>query len=90
MPARSSTLRRVLILAAGWLFVFLGVLGLFLPILPGILFLMVGLYLLSLESERAQRLRHRLHARYPKLAEHTEQAKDWAERQWDRLRRPRP
>ncbi len=85
MPARPFGLRRILILGIGWLFVFLGVLGLFLPLLQGVLFLMVGLYLLSLESARARLLRRKLRARYPKLAGHADQAKEWAHRQWARL-----
>ena len=39
--------RRMLILSAGWFFVVLGILGIFLPILQGILFLAIGLILLS-------------------------------------------
>ncbi len=85
MPARTLNWRRILILGAGWLLVLLGVLGLFLPFLQGILFLMVGLYLLSLESARARLFRRKLRARYPKLAGHADQAKEWAHRQWARL-----
>ena len=33
MPARALNFRRILILSAGWLFIVLGVLGLFLPFL---------------------------------------------------------
>jgi uncharacterized protein len=86
MPARTLNLRRILILSAGWLLVLLGVVGLFLPFLQGILFLMVGFYLLTLESVWARRLRRRLHARYPRLAARLDEAENWAERQWDRLR----
>jgi hypothetical protein len=35
----------------GWVFVFLGVFGLVLPLLQGIFFLIVGLYVLSLDSK---------------------------------------
>ena len=51
LPARRrSRWKRVLILVSGWFFIVLGILGLFLPILQGILFLAIGSYLLSLES----------------------------------------
>jgi uncharacterized protein len=89
MPARALNFRRILILSAGWLFIVLGVLGLFLPFLQGILFLMIGLYLLSLESARARLLRRRLRVRYPGLAAKFDEAKHWAERNWNRLRRRR-
>jgi hypothetical protein len=42
---------RVLVLTTGWIFIVLGVLGLFLPILQGGLFLAIGFALLSLGSQ---------------------------------------
>ena len=53
------------ILTFGWIFIVLGVLGLFLPILQGILFLAIGGMLLSMESPWAQRVIARLRTRYP-------------------------
>jgi uncharacterized membrane protein YbaN (DUF454 family) len=67
-PKRSRLLRLV-ILVSGWIFIVLGVLGLFLPILQGILFLAIGAYLLSLESPMARRVINRLRQRYPKLGD---------------------
>jgi uncharacterized membrane protein YbaN (DUF454 family) len=55
------------ILAAGWFFVVLGVLGLFLPILQGVLFLAIGFYLLSQESPWARRFIDKMRQRYPRL-----------------------
>jgi len=43
-------------IALGGACLFLGVIGLFLPFLQGVLFLAIGLTLLSTESERARRL----------------------------------
>ncbi len=58
--------------------IFLGILGLFLPILQGILFLLIGLFILSLVSPRIrlfrQRLRARARARYPKWTGKFEEA----------------
>lgn len=65
-PKRSRW-RRYIILTSGWIFVVLGVLGLFLPILQGILFLAVGAYLLSLESPMARRVINRARERYPRF-----------------------
>ncbi len=71
---------RTLILAAGWMFVILGVLGLFLPILQGVLFLMVGFYLLSLVSPRARLLKMRVRKRFPKAARWQDEAEAWVRR----------
>jgi uncharacterized protein len=87
MPSRRSRARRISLLIAGWAFIVLGVLGLFLPFLQGVLFLMIGLYLLSLQWPRARLMRQRLRARHPALARKSDEARDWALRQWARLRR---
>lgn len=65
------------ILTFGWIFIFLGVLGLFLPILQGILFLAIGGMLLSTESPWAQQVILRLRNRYPIVdrAMHSAQAR---------------
>ncbi len=49
----------------GIAFLILGVLGLFLPILQGILFIIVGLLILAPESPTIQRLLDSLRKRYP-------------------------
>ncbi len=60
--------RRMLILGAGWFFVAIGILGIFLPILQGILFLLVGLILLAKSQPRFRLLKQRIKRRYPKYA----------------------
>lgn len=69
--------RRILILGGGWTLVVLGVAGLFLPFLQGILFLLAGLWLLSLESAWAARQRDRLHD-HPRTGPHMRKAEAWA------------
>ncbi|TCW37641.1 putative transmembrane protein PGPGW [Laceyella sacchari] len=64
----NSTKRMLLYNIFGWFFLILGVLGLFLPFLQGILFLLIGLYLLSKSSPWAKRWLERLKSRYPKLS----------------------
>jgi uncharacterized protein len=64
MAARALSFRRIAILSSGWIFVGLGLVGLFLPFLQGVLFLAVGIYLLSLESARMRLMRQRLRRRY--------------------------
>lgn len=56
---------RILLAVAGWACVLLGIIGLFLPILQGILFLVLGLLILSVEYRWARRLLDWLGDRYP-------------------------
>jgi len=53
------------ILIIGWIFVGLGILGLFLPILQGILFIMIGLAILSSRSNLVKRFLKSVEERYP-------------------------
>lgn len=71
--------KRAIILVAGWVFIILGIAGLFLPVLQGILFLLVGLIILSTEYVWAHKLLMRLKARFPKLALHADAAHRRAE-----------
>ena len=63
-----SRLKRVVIHIVGWAFILLGIVGLVLPILQGILFILVGLILLSSVSPWAERLLNRLKRRFPGLS----------------------
>jgi uncharacterized protein len=72
-----SRFRKLAITIAGWTFMVLGVLGLFLPILQGVLFLAVGTVLLSLVSPRIRSLRIKLGRRYPQARKHMDAARDW-------------
>jgi hypothetical protein len=58
-------LKKIGILIVGWVFIGLGILGLFLPILQGILFIMIGLAILSARSELVKRFLKHLEERYP-------------------------
>ena len=69
--------KRIGMLIIGWFFVGLGVLGLFLPILQGILFIMIGLVILSSRSEMVKRWLKHLEERYP---HHHELMEKWRER----------
>lgn len=70
--------KRILVLIVGWAFIVLGILGLFLPILQGVLFLLVGLIILSSEYVWAHRLLTRLHERFPKIGRVADQATEKA------------
>lgn len=70
--------KRWLILLTGWGFVLLGIVGLVLPILQGILFLLIGLVILSSEYVWAHRVLEKLQKRFPKLAAHVHRASEKA------------
>jgi uncharacterized membrane protein YbaN (DUF454 family) len=60
-----DSIRKIGLLVIGWLFIVLGILGLFLPFLQGILFILIGLAILSSRSEIIKRLLKHLEERYP-------------------------
>ncbi|MGQ9646054.1 MAG: PGPGW domain-containing protein [Thermodesulfobacteriota bacterium] len=57
--------KTIAFLIIGWIFIGLGILGLFLPILQGILFIMIGLAILSSRSRTIRRFLKYLEKRYP-------------------------
>jgi uncharacterized membrane protein YbaN (DUF454 family) len=57
--------KKTAIVITGWIFIGLGILGLFLPILQGILFIMIGLAILSSRSKLVQRFLKHTEERYP-------------------------
>ena len=57
--------KRVAFNAAGWLLFMIGVVGLFLPILPGVLLMVVALSILSIEYAWARRWMSTLLHRFP-------------------------
>ncbi len=73
-------MNRLLMLGLGYSFLGLGVLGLFLPILQGVLFLAIGLIILSRYASWAERLLLWLKNRYPKAGEMFTRAEGMAER----------
>jgi uncharacterized membrane protein YbaN (DUF454 family) len=70
--------KRILVLIAGWGFILLGIVGLFLPILQGVLFLLVGLIILSSEYVWAHHLLSKIRERFPKLGRTADQATEKA------------
>ena len=73
--------KKLVLLLLGWGFVALGVVGLFLPVLQGVLFLLIGLFILSSEYVWAHRLLQEVRNRFPKAAlrceEASRKAHDW-------------
>jgi len=83
--------KRIGVLLLGWGFVLLGIAGLFLPVLQGILFLLIGLVILSSEYVWAHRLLQKLRQRFPSIAgkadEAHERAAAWLRRMFGRAPR---
>jgi uncharacterized membrane protein YbaN (DUF454 family) len=73
--------KRWLTLAIGWGFALLGIAGFVAPVLPGLLFLAIGLAVLSGHYIWARDLLSQLKARFPSFAAHlnhaTEKAQSW-------------
>jgi uncharacterized membrane protein YbaN (DUF454 family) len=72
-----GAIKKIGLLIIGWLFIVLGVLGLFLPFLQGVLFILIGLGILSSRSETIKRFLKRLEERYP---HHHERVEKWRAR----------
>ena len=80
-----SRLKHVTVHIIGWGFILLGIVGLVVPILQGILFLLVGLFVLSSVSPWAERLLHRLRGRFPKISKKFDEARSRAAKVQARL-----
>jgi uncharacterized membrane protein YbaN (DUF454 family) len=78
-----DSIKKIGMLIIGWLFIVLGIFGLFLPFLQGILFILIGLAILSSRSEIIKRLLGHLEERYP---HHHQRIEKWREkiRNWFR------
>jgi uncharacterized membrane protein YbaN (DUF454 family) len=66
-------LRHLVLLCVGWGFILLGIAGLFLPLLQGVLFLVIGLFILSSEYAWARKLLQKLRVRFPAIAKRLRQ-----------------
>jgi uncharacterized protein len=90
MPGGPSLPRKL----SGFGLLGLGALGLVLPILQGILFLALGLFILRDQYPWAREGMAKLHARWPRQVEGVEAMEGrlvaWSQRQVDRLRRLLP
>ena len=81
--------KRVLVLVAGWSFILLGIAGLFLPFLQGVLFILVGLILLSSQYAWARLLLRKLRQRFPRIGRAADAAAARAANWLQRLSRQR-
>jgi len=79
-----TRVKPILMQVLGYMFLVLGVLGMFLPILQGFLFLFVGLLILARHAPWAERLLDNIRSRHPKFDQLIGQAEikshQWGER----------
>jgi len=73
-------LKRLAFIVAGWVLLMLGAVGLFLPILPGVLFGIIGLSILSVEYAWARRWMSSLRRRFPATDRKLQGFLAWTER----------
>ena len=59
-------MKRIIKIGVGWFFLLLGVLGCFLPVLQGALFMAIGVMILSEESRFIKQLLHPFEQKYPR------------------------
>ncbi len=79
-------MKKIVIYVVGWTFLLIGVVGLVLPVLQGILFICVGLLILSKESPWAHRLLLRIKKKYPKIGGVLEDAHAYMDRELLKLK----
>jgi len=76
--------KRIVVLIVGWSFILLGIVGLVLPFLQGVLFILIGLFILSSQYAWARLLLSKLRKRFPGIvrAAHIAAAKaaEWLKR----------
>jgi len=73
-----QVVKKAVAIVVGWAFIALGVIGLFLPILQGVLFILIGLTILSTEYVWAHHLLAKLRSRFPRIAGYSDRARDKA------------
>jgi uncharacterized membrane protein YbaN (DUF454 family) len=61
-------LKKLLKQIVGWIFILLGITGLILPILPGFIFLIIGLYILSATNHWSFKLLNFIRRRFPLIS----------------------
>jgi hypothetical protein len=71
-----TAFKRAGVLIAGWTFVLVGIVGLFLPVLQGVLFILIGLFILSSEYVWAHHLLEKVRRRFPRVASQLDHAKE--------------
>jgi|SRR5580704_7309260 uncharacterized membrane protein YbaN (DUF454 family) len=74
-----SQLERVAILALGWIFICLGIVGLVLPVVPGAVFILVGALMVNPQWEWPRRMLEKCRAQFPVLAPALKRFSAWSD-----------
>ena len=69
-----ARVKKIVLLLLAWSLIVLGVIGLFLPIVQGVLLLIVGLLILSSEYVWAHKLLLKVRSRFPEFASRLDEA----------------
>jgi uncharacterized membrane protein YbaN (DUF454 family) len=80
-------MKSIVLQIVGYAFLVLGVLGLFLPFLQGILFILIGLLILAKHAPWAHSLLQRFRDHHPRAAELIDLAETTLARWWLRIAR---
>jgi len=75
-------IKKAVVQVVGWIFLVAGIAGLFLPFLQGILFILVGLVILSSQYEWAHKVLGHARKWFPKVAERLD---GFIEKLWKRF-----
>ena len=70
--------KKIVAIVAGWAFVVVGVIGLFVPLMQGILFIIIGLTILSTEYVWAHHLLAKVRNRFPRIATYSDRFREKA------------
>ncbi len=85
-----AQIKRASLIVAGWTFILLGVVGLFLPFMQGILFIFIGLLILSSEYVWAHKLLKKLRAKFPRMSHMVDHAEEKGRALLERIGHRRP
>jgi uncharacterized membrane protein YbaN (DUF454 family) len=78
-------MKNIALQVTGYAFLVLGVLGLFLPFLQGVLFILIGLLILAKQAPWAHNLLQRFRDRHPRAGELIDRAETTMAAWWQRI-----
>ncbi len=81
----NETVKRIVRLVLGWTCLVLGVVGLFVPILQGVLLILIGMALLSRDSRWARRCLMKLRLKFPDSYNRMQRSKERMRAWFDRV-----
>jgi hypothetical protein len=83
IPKTQIPLQRIAVVALGWIFIFVGIVGLFLPFVPGTLLIVAGALMLNPQCPWLRRAREKCRERVPALEHAFKRLSTWG-KDWQR------